>query len=160
MTRSIEEEEAEDVNVPHAIDSRHESRSVLECLPKILVPFIGSLGHLTNDESDDCESGSQDCGQHQELESPDDALVVESADVGHVGEGGGSAGDGGKDSPDHVAQEQEVKPSRDTSQDDKSKSQIGSKIRDPDGVERVLELDASLTHVKHKQAETAKENHG
>ena len=63
---------------------------------------------------------------------------MEPPDVGHVGEGGRPAGDGGEDLPDHVAQEQEVETSGDPGQDDEAQGEVGPEVGDPDGEEGVL----------------------
>ena len=55
-----------------------------------------------------------------------------------MGEGGRPAGDGGEHLTDHVAEEEEVEPSRDAGQDDEAQGEVGPEVGDPDGEERVL----------------------
>ena len=49
---------------------------------------------------------------------------------------------------------------RNAGQNDEPKGQIRSEFCDPDGVERILQLDATLAHVKHKQTNAAKQDNG
>ena len=77
MTRSVEEEKTEDVNVPETVDPGEEPWCILESRSKILVPLVGSLRHLTDDEPDDGECRGEKGGQHQEFESPDYPLQIE-----------------------------------------------------------------------------------
>ena len=64
MTGRKEEEQAEDVNVPHPIHHDHEATGELQHLGGVLVPLIGALHQsLTDGEPNEVDGG----GQQQEL---------------------------------------------------------------------------------------------
>ena len=64
VTRSVEEEKTEDVYIPETVDSGEEPWGILERGPEVLVPFIRSLGDLTDDEPDNGECGGEQGSQH------------------------------------------------------------------------------------------------
>ena len=64
MTRRVQENQAEYVEIPHAIHTSQESTGVLERGAQVLVPLVGALRHLPDDEADDCEGGGHQGGQH------------------------------------------------------------------------------------------------
>lgn len=70
----IQNDQRENVNVPHAVDAGEESRCELHL--DIVVPFPFAFRHLAHYETDNGQSGTQQGGQHQELETINDALVV------------------------------------------------------------------------------------
>ena len=61
----------------------HESGHVLQ--GDVLVPLVLALGDLAENESDGGHGAGHQRGQHQELEPPDEALVVQAADARHGG---------------------------------------------------------------------------
>ena len=130
----VQEEEAEDVDVPQAVYPGHEPASVLQSstLPDVLVPLGPSLLDLADDEANDGERGGKYRRQHQKFEAPDDSLIVEPSDPGHVLEACRPVGDGEEDLPDHVAEEDEVEASRDAREDDEAQRKIGSDVGHPD----------------------------
>lgn len=130
----IEEEEAEDVDVPQAVHPGHEPAGVLQgsALTDVLVPLRSSFLHLPDDEANDCEGSGEHRGQHQKFEPPDNSLIVEPSDPGHVLEAGCPVGDGQEHLPDHVAEEDEVEASRDAGKDDEAQGEIGSYVSHPD----------------------------
>ena len=71
---SVQENQAKNVQVPHAVHPGEEAARVLEGGAEILVPLVRPLGHLADDEADDGEGGSNKGGQHQKLEPPDYTL--------------------------------------------------------------------------------------
>ena len=95
---------------------------------------------LPQDETDGGHSGRDQGGHHEEPEPPDDPLVVEPPDTGHLREGGLLVGDGEEDPVDHEAEEQEEDARRHPGQNDEGQSQLSPKVGHPDGVEGVLEL--------------------
>ena len=136
----IQEEEAEDVDVPQAVHPGHEPTGVLQrpALPDVLVPLGPSFLNLADDEANDSEGSGEHSRQHQKFEPPDNSLVVEPPDPGHVLEAGSPVGDGEEDLPDHVAEEDEVEAGRDARKDDEAERKVGSDVSHPDWVEWVL----------------------
>ena len=130
----VQEEEAEDVDVPQAVHSGHETTGVLQgpALPDVLVPLGPSLLNLPDDETDDGERGGEHCCKHEKFEPPDDSLIVEPSDPGHVLEACRPVGDSEEDLPDHVAEEDEVEARRDAGKDDEAQSKVGSDVGYPD----------------------------
>jgi hypothetical protein len=59
----------------------HESGHVLE--GDVLVPLVLALSDLSKDEADGRHGAGDQRGKHQELEAPDQALVVKPANSGH-----------------------------------------------------------------------------
>ena len=76
----------------------------------------------------------------------------------HALKGSWPVGNVVKHFPDEVAQEHKVEARRDAGQDDEAEGQVGAQLCHPDWEEWVLQLDSALTHVEHKQAETAEED--
>ncbi len=60
---------------------------------------------------------------------------------------------------DPVAEKDKVESGRDAGENDEPQREIGAKLRHPDGVEGVLQLDAPLAHVEDEEAEAAEQNH-
>lgn len=106
----IQNEQRQDVNVPHAINARVESRSQFPLL--VFIPLPLSLGNLSQDEPDDGESSTQQRRQHQELEAIYDSFVVQAAGTRHARQRRTFHADVHEYLPHHVAQENEIDYSR------------------------------------------------
>ena len=86
VRRRVEEDERENVDVPHPVDAGHEAGGVLE--GDVLVPLVLALADLAEDEADRGHGRREERGEHEEAEAPDDALVVELAHARHGADGG------------------------------------------------------------------------
>lgn len=106
MARRVQNHEGEDVNVPHTVNAGEESGRELEL--DVFVPLPLRFGDLPEDEADDGEEGADECGKHEELETVNDAFIMETAHLAHGREDAALNANVVKDLPHHVAEEEEV----------------------------------------------------
>ena len=118
MTRCVQDDKREYVNVPHTVHSREEGRGEFKF--NIFVPLPLTFGDLSKDKADNSEESTKQSCQHEELEAVDDSFVVETTSRRHCGQNSTFHADVAEYFPNHVAQEEEVNSSRNSSQDDES----------------------------------------
>lgn len=74
MTRSVQDDQRKDVDVPHSVNSGEEGRGEFQI--DIFVPLPSAFRYLADDEANHGEGRTQQGSQHQKLEAIDYALVV------------------------------------------------------------------------------------
>lgn len=142
VARGVEDDQREDVNVPHPVNAREEGRRELQLV--VLAPVPSRLGDLTEHEPDDRQKGAEQGGQHQELEAVDDAFVVEASHLAHGRQHAPLNADIVEDFPDHVAEEQEVDGSWDRTQNNERHLVRGEKWEKSADVSRKKQLFGKL----------------
>lgn len=105
----IQNDQCENVNVPHAVDAGEECWR--EFKVEWIVQTVLAFRHLPDDEAGDGERSAKECGQHEKLESIDDALVVQTSSHWHGWQWWSLDADVTKHTPNHVAQKEEVNAS-------------------------------------------------
>ena len=138
VRRRIQAEQSQDVHIPHSIDPSKESRSVFQV--DVFVPFplafrnlyselrkrqqvttyvsqVQGSPYLSQDEADDSHGCTQECCQHEKLESVDDSLIEETPGRSHGRQSLPFGADVAEHAVNDERQEQEVNPRRHSSQD-------------------------------------------
>lgn len=116
MAGRVENHQSQNVNVPHTVDASEECRSVFQF--DVFVPLILSFRNLPQDESDDSEESTDESGDHQKLETPNDAFVVDSSCLRHRWKYLTFDADVFEHVVDHVAKEKEISSRRKSAQSD------------------------------------------
>lgn len=81
VTWRVQNDKSEDVNVPHTIDAREESRSKFQS--DVVVKLPSRFCDLSEYKADDRQESAKECGEHEEFEAVDDALVVKPTQFTH-----------------------------------------------------------------------------
>ena len=126
----------------------------------ILVPLVLAFGHLADDKADGGHAGRHQGGQHEETETPNQALVVDPTHLGHGRNGALFLRNGAEHLVDQDTKVEEVDAGRDTGKNDEAQGQIGPQVGGPNGGKGVAQLNAAFTKVKDEEAKTADHDEG